>query len=183
LNTAAKSTFPIWPTYLLGASAAIALYLCFATIFSWWPTARSLTGRSKDAAQLAAADHVAGHAQPADTDSDADIQVLDATSTAEEAAALPSPPVDIRLKPELDMATNRFRLGVLNRGELGRFRAEVVDAHNQDGNFVGPRSWPVPWLNGGDVDAKEIPKFGKPLLDFAHFDFLGSKRTWKGPSG
>lgn len=73
--------------------------------------------------------------------------------------------------PELDTATNRFRLGALNRGSLGRFRAEVIDAHNQDGAWVGSRSWPVPWLDGS-VDAKEIPMFGRPLLDFAHFDFL-----------
>jgi hypothetical protein len=93
---------------------------------------------------------------------------------------LPSPPVGIRLIPELATAANRFRLGALNRGELGRFRIEVIDAHNQDSNWVGPRSWPVPWLDDGSVDAKEIPKFGKPLLDFAHFDFLALQEDLEG---
>ena len=82
--------------------------------------------------------------------------------------------------PELDVATNRLRLGALNRGELGRFRVEVIDAHNQDGNWVGPRSWPVPWLEDGSVTSKEIPKFGKPLLDFAHFDFLALQEDLEG---
>ena len=71
----------------------------------------------------------------------------------------------------MDAATNRLRLGALNRGEFGRFRVEAIDAHNQDGNWVGPRRWPVPWLEDGSVTSKEIPKFGQPLLDFAHFDF------------
>jgi hypothetical protein len=33
---------PIWPTYTFGGIAAIALYMCFATIWGWWPTAASL---------------------------------------------------------------------------------------------------------------------------------------------
>jgi NB-ARC domain len=38
---APKSTFPIWPAYLSGGLALLALYMCFATIFGWWPTSRS----------------------------------------------------------------------------------------------------------------------------------------------
>jgi hypothetical protein len=81
---------------------------------------------------------------------------------------------------ELDAATNRLWLGALNRGELGRFRVEVIDAHDQDGNWFGPRSWPVPWLEDGSVTSKEIPKFGKPLLDFARFDFPALQEDLQG---
>jgi hypothetical protein len=95
-------------------------------------------------------------------------------------ASLPAAPVSVRLKPELDSGSNRFRLGALNRGSLGRFRVEVVDAHDQDGNWIGPRSWPVPWLDGGLVGSMEIPKFGKPLLDFAQFDFPGLEQDLEG---
>ena len=80
----------------------------------------------------------------------------------------------------MDAATNRLRLGALNRGEFGRFRVEVIDAHNQDGNWVGPRRWPVPWLEDGSVTSKEIPKFGRPLLDFAHFDFPALQEDLEG---
>jgi hypothetical protein len=52
-----KSTVPIWPAYVLGAIVAVALFMCFATIFSWWPTARSIRGREADAAESSAADH------------------------------------------------------------------------------------------------------------------------------
>jgi pimeloyl-ACP methyl ester carboxylesterase len=95
-------------------------------------------------------------------------------------ASLPAPAVSVRLIPEVDTGTNRFRLGALNRGNLGNFRAEVVDAHDQDGNWIGPRSWPMPWLDDGSVKSKEIPTFGKPLLDFAQFDFLGLKQDLDG---
>lgn len=95
-------------------------------------------------------------------------------------ARQPSPPIGIRLIPELDTATNRFRLGALNQGKLSRFQVEVIDAQNQDGNWVGPRSWPVPWLDDSSVTAKEIPKFGKPLLAFAQFDFLGLREDLEG---
>jgi uncharacterized protein len=57
LNTAAKSTFPIWPTYALGAGATGALYLVFAAMWGWWPTTRSLTERPTGSAQLPAADN------------------------------------------------------------------------------------------------------------------------------
>lgn len=80
--------------------------------------------------------------------------------------------VGIRLTRELDAATGRFRLGALNRGDSGSFRVEVVDARNQDGSWNGPRSWPVPWLEDGSVESREIPTFSRPLLDFAHFEFL-----------
>jgi hypothetical protein len=66
-----------------------------------------------------------------------------------------------------------LRLGALNRGEFGRFQGEVIAAENQDGEWVGPRSWPVPWLEDGSATSKDIAKFGKPLLDFAHFDLFG----------
>lgn len=89
-------------------------------------------------------------------------------------------PVSVELKPELDTSTNRFRLGALNRGGLGNFRVEVIDAHDQDGNWIGRRSWPVPWLDDGSVDSRQIATFGKPLLDFARFDFLGLQQDLEG---
>ena len=45
---APKSTFPIWPTYVFGGIAAVALYMCFATIWGWWPSARSAAVTSTD---------------------------------------------------------------------------------------------------------------------------------------
>ena len=172
---APNSTFPIWPTYVFAGIAALALYMCFATILSWWPTARSVRGTSTGIAELTAADR---HSERAAIDP--------GTSTGPDESArsapvsLPSPPVAVRLKPELNVATNRLRLGALNRGALGRFRVEVVDAHNQNGDWIGPRSWPVPWLEGGSTDSKEIPMHGKPLLDFAHFNFLGLREDLEG---
>jgi hypothetical protein len=41
---APKSTFPIWPTYVFAVVAALALYMCFATIWGWWPTPRPVPG-------------------------------------------------------------------------------------------------------------------------------------------
>ena len=38
---AAGSTFPLWPVYIFSGVAAIALYMCFATIWQWWPTSRA----------------------------------------------------------------------------------------------------------------------------------------------
>jgi hypothetical protein len=160
--------------------AAVALYMCFATIWGWWPTARAVRGSSTDAIPPSAA---AQDPDVQDAASGPSMLALPSEATAGTPASLPPPPVAIQLRPDLDAAANRLRLGVLNRGELGRFRLEVIDAHNQDGNWVGPRSWPVPWLDDGSVTSKEIPKFGRPLLDFAHFDFWHSKRTWKGRSG
>src|SRR5437879_13571405 len=49
LATTANSGFSIWPTYVLGAVAAIALYMCFATIWGWWPAGRSTRGQTADA--------------------------------------------------------------------------------------------------------------------------------------
>lgn len=68
---------------------------------------------------------------------------------SKEAATEPPPPVNIRLTPKLDAATGRFRLGALNRGAHGRFRVEVIKAHDQDSYFVWPQAWPVPWLEDG----------------------------------
>ena len=57
---------------------------------------------------------------------------------------------------------------------------EVIDAHDQNGNWVGLRSWSVPWLEDGSVASKDIPKFGRPLLDFAHFDLLALQEDLEG---
>lgn len=124
---AAGSTFPLWPVYLFGGVAAIVLYMCFATIWQWWPASRAVQGSSVDA-----------------------ITPVQEPSTGT-SGSLPPPPVPIRLRPELDVATSRFRLGVLNRGEFGRFRVRVIDARDQDGKWPGLRSWPVPWLEDGSV--------------------------------
>jgi hypothetical protein len=56
----------------------------------------------------------------------------------------------------------------------------VIDVRNQSGDWIGRRSWPVPWLDDGSVTSKEIPMFGKPLLDFAHFDFLALQKDLEG---
>jgi hypothetical protein len=175
LATSPDSGFPIWPTYILGAVAAIALYMCFATIWGWWPTSRSTRGQAADVVDRP---ETHGDRQPAAGEPTASTATVSSTTTVPPSP--PPPPVRVRLKPELGMGTNRFRLGVLNRGDLGNFRVEVVDAHNQDGNWIGQRSWPVPWLDDGSVGSKQIPQFGKPLLDFAHFDFLGLQQDLEG---
>lgn len=170
---APKSTFPIWPAYLFGGLTLATVYMCFATIRGW-----RLTGRSR---------RPAGGTRPPVTDEDADTAETEiagaATTAGRSATAVPgslSSPVNIRLIPELDNATNRFRLVTLNRGDLGHFRVRVVDAHSQDGNWIGPRSWPVPWLEDGSIDAEQVAKFDGPKLDFAHFDFLGLQEDLEG---
>lgn len=112
--------------------------------------------------------------QTADANSSTDLNRRDVP------AHLPAPPIEVRLKPEIDTASNLLRLRVLNRGELGHFRVEVIDARDEDGNWAGPRSWPVPWLEGGSVGAKDVPKFGAPLLNLARFDFLGLQQDLDG---
>lgn len=165
-----KATFPIWPTYVSGGIAALALYMCFATILAWWPAAGSVRGSSVGTAELSPADDA-----PEPTAIDAGTLTAPAVSATGTPVSQPTPPVAIRPKTVLDDATNRIRLGALNRGELGRFRVEVIDVRNQDGYWVGRRSWPVPWLEDGSVGSKEIPMFGRPLLDFAHFDYFTLK--------
>ena len=108
---ASGSTFPLWPVYVFGGVAVIALYMCFATISQWWPTYRAFEGPSSDAITP-----VQGPA-------------------AGTSASLPPPPVAIRLRPDLDVDTNRLRLGALNRGEFGRFRVEVIDLSGVRTNF------------------------------------------------
>ena len=78
---------------------------------------------------------------------------------------------------ERDLTTGGFRLIALNRGDLGRFRAEVTGIRDQDGQApVIPRNgWPVPWLDDGSVTSKDIPTAGSPRLDFAYFN-LGNLR-------
>ena len=160
-----QSGLPVWPTYVLGGLTVVSLYLCFATIWGWRPTSRSIHGTAETSIGPA-------HASSTEVDN----------SGAAGRVRLPAPPVGVRLMPELDVVTSRLRLGALNRGGPGRFRAEVVDAHDQDGNWVGPSNWPIPWLDGS-VEVQEIPMFGKPLLDFVHFDLAGLKedlenRSW-----
>jgi hypothetical protein len=91
--------------------------------------------------------------------------------------SLPAAPVRVRLVTERDMAADGFRLVALNRGEPGRFRAEVIDIRDQDGQApVAPTTgWPVPWLDNGSVTARDIPEAGSLRLDFAHFS-LGNLR-------
>jgi hypothetical protein len=57
---APNSTFPVWPTYVFGGIAGLALYVCFATILSWWPTARSVRGSSTGTAEPGGIGYVAG---------------------------------------------------------------------------------------------------------------------------
>jgi len=90
---------------------------------------------------------------------------------------LPAAPVRVRLMAERDMVADGFWLIALNRGEPGRFRAEVIGIRDQDGQApVTPvGGWPIPWLDDGTVSAKDIPTAGSPRLDFAHFS-LGNLR-------
>lgn len=37
---APKSTSPVWPAYAFGAFTIAALYMCFATVWGWWPAGR-----------------------------------------------------------------------------------------------------------------------------------------------
>jgi hypothetical protein len=171
-----KSTFPIWPTYVCAGIAVIALYMCFAMVFGLWPTGRAVRTLPTDEVPPPGATH---DPDTRNASSGVSGSALPGRAATGPPASLPSPPVAIRLRPELDAATNRLRLGALNRGDFGRFRVKVIDAHNQDGNWVGPSSWPVPWLDDGSVSSKEIP-FGKPLLDFAHFDFLALQEELAG---
>lgn len=172
---ARNSTFPIWPTYVFAGIAALSLYMCFATILSWWPAARTVRGSSAGTAGLPAADH---GLESAAIDSGTSTALARSAPTAP--VSFPTPPVAVHLKPEVDVAMNRLRLGALNRGVLGHFRVEVIDVHNQNGDWAGPRSWPVPWLEDGSVTSKAVPMFGKPLLDFAHFDFLALREDLEG---
>lgn len=41
---AASSHFPIWPAYVCGGLAAAVLYMCFATVWRWWPSRPATNG-------------------------------------------------------------------------------------------------------------------------------------------
>jgi hypothetical protein len=96
--------------------------------------------------------------------------------------ALPAAPVRIRLAAERDMMTDGFRLVALNRGELGRFRAEVTGVRDQDGQvpLTPGAGWPVPWLDDGSVSSKDIPVAGSPRLDFAYFSLASLREDLEG---
>jgi len=49
------SSFPILPAYGVGLIAAAALYMCFATVWGWWPSARSAAVTLTTATELPAA--------------------------------------------------------------------------------------------------------------------------------
>jgi hypothetical protein len=54
---APESGFPILPTYIFGLIAALALYMCFATVWGWWPAARwPAVAATTTATELPAAD-------------------------------------------------------------------------------------------------------------------------------
>lgn len=95
---------------------------------------------------------------------------------------LPAASVRVRLVTERDMAADGFRLVALNRGELGRFRAEVISIRDQDGQApVTPvGGWPIPWLDDGSVTVKDIPTAGSPRLDFAHFSLSNLREDLEG---
>lgn len=83
---------------------------------------------------------------------------------------------------ERDMATNRFRLGALNRGNFGHFRAEVISIRTQDGQIplIARTGWPIPWLDDGSVISKAIPMAASPRLDFAHFNLPNLREDLEG---
>lgn len=175
--TLGSSKFPIWPTYASGVATLVALYMCFANVWEWWPCAPPVRESTNGGAYPSASNEGAGSASDVGAPG---TRPSSAETSSGAVARPPAAPVSIRLRPELDTATNRLRLGVLNRGALGRFRVEVVEARNQNGNWVGPHSWPVPWLEDGSVAAREVPMFGRPLLDLAHFDLLGLQEDLEG---
>jgi hypothetical protein len=68
----------------------------------------------------------------------------------------------------------RLRLVVVNRGDSGRFSAEVVSIRDHwDNPLLGPSSWHIPWLEDGSVEPKEILQTGRRILDFARYDVRG----------
>ncbi len=105
-----------------------------------------------------------------------------AGASAAERPALPAPPVRIRLMAERDLTAGGFRLIALNRGELGRFRAEVTGIRDQDGQapLTAGSGWPVPWLDDGSVTSKDIPTAGSPRLDFAYFNLANLREDLEG---
>ena len=108
-------------------------------------------------------------------------QVAPAASTTEP-PVLPAAPVRIRLLVERDMTTDGFRLIALNRGGLGRFRAEITSIRDQDGRapITAGSGWPVPWLDDGSVMSKDIPTAGSPRLDFAYFNLANLREDLEG---
>jgi hypothetical protein len=69
------STFPILPAYGVGLIAAVALYMCFATVWGWWPVARTAVAAT-NAAELPQADQ-AEDAAPVDATAPAGPAVTD----------------------------------------------------------------------------------------------------------
>jgi hypothetical protein len=51
-----KSTFPILPAYACAGLTLAALYMCFATVWGWWPTGRAAAISPPGAAELTGAD-------------------------------------------------------------------------------------------------------------------------------
>jgi hypothetical protein len=98
---APKSTFPIWPSYVFAVVAALALYLCFAIIWGWWPTARSVSRTSSRATEPPASDHVADTAQiPSRADSLTKEYALDKLSLGFNSYALRMELAANRVKPD-----------------------------------------------------------------------------------
>jgi PASTA domain len=93
LATTPKPTFPIWPTYVLGGIAAVALYLCFSTIWGWWPTARLIRAPLTGATQPYTAAH---DPAPTDTVSDLGMSASPVRSTTGAPASRPAPSVAIQ---------------------------------------------------------------------------------------
>jgi hypothetical protein len=155
LDAASKVPYSFWTSVpVVVAYAMFGLSLaCFSCAIREVPIPYSISRRSAEPLVAAAAAPLSG------------------------GPGLSAAPVRVRLVAERDMAADGFRLVALNRGELGRFRAEVIGIRDQDGQApVTPvGGWPVPWLDDGSVTAKDIPATGSPRLDFAHFS-LGNLR-------
>jgi hypothetical protein len=96
--------------------------------------------------------------------------------------ALPSAPVRIRLTVERDPAAGGFHLVALNRGELGRFQAEIIGIRDQDGRapLTSRKGWPVPWLDDGSVMSRDLPTAGNSRLDFAYFNLENLREDLEG---
>lgn len=142
LTVASPSLVALILASVASALGAAGLYMCFASLAGTWPAGRSLR-RGTQVVQLPAA--------------------------APEQPAIPPPPLRVIVRGEQDGL--RLRLIVVNRGDAGMFTAEVVSVLDNDGNArLGPSSWPIPWLEDGSVEPKQILFAGSRILDFACYD-------------
>jgi hypothetical protein len=138
---AAQSTFPIWPTFTFGSITVALLYMCFATIWGWWPAERSASGLSTQATELPAAAQDANASQPLPVADAASPQTPAAGSAADEPASQPS--ADSGPKPREDSQIDAPALA-------------AVDAVPDEG-YVGELTYHLPSEQSEPQPASEEP--------------------------